>query len=303
MSDRAGGRRGASRTDAAKAKLAALQEQRASGKRRAELFEVEQEASVFDKVRLRAHACAHRGRPLRHHLLAECKRPLRARPAPAPGTQVDEKEYRDLVAKRRREGAGFVVGGGGCAFAPWEQPKIKFGPPCGAGQGRPSRALPHAHARAARSYADIGEEEDWDAPAPSDGEEEGEEGAELQDALATAAAEAGGGAKGKKARASARVHRRSTEPRRGGVVPRLPIFSAAALRPPREGGQGRGRQQEGAGAAAQVPHERPQDAAGQVRRHRAGACCLPAPAHRRRPLPTRPFTSCTPTRARRRRTR
>ena len=45
------GRRGASRNEAAKSKLAELRELQATGKKRAELFEVEKEASVYDEAR------------------------------------------------------------------------------------------------------------------------------------------------------------------------------------------------------------------------------------------------------------
>jgi len=52
MSDRVGGsRRGASRADAAKEKLAALAAGKASGKKRVETFEVRREEAVYDEVR------------------------------------------------------------------------------------------------------------------------------------------------------------------------------------------------------------------------------------------------------------
>ena len=56
------GRRGPSRADAAKEKLAALAAARTSGRKRVETFEVTREEAVYDEVR-----CGGRGRPGTSH--------------------------------------------------------------------------------------------------------------------------------------------------------------------------------------------------------------------------------------------
>lgn len=96
------GRRGASRSDAAKEKVAALAAARASGKKRVDTFEPKHEAAVYDEARLLdALPTSSRRRVSRAHL------------------QLNEKEYRTLVAKRRMETGGFIVGDaqGGCGAA------------------------------------------------------------------------------------------------------------------------------------------------------------------------------------------
>jgi hypothetical protein len=94
-------RRGTSRTEAAKEKLAALAAARAGGKKRVDTFEVKREESVYDEARsLSLESCAS------------------SHAAPPP--QLDEKQYASLVAKRRMETGGFIVGdaAGGCVRRP-----------------------------------------------------------------------------------------------------------------------------------------------------------------------------------------
>ncbi len=97
--------------------------------------------------------------------------PLRLRAPRA--AQLDEKAYASLVAKRRMETGGFVVGDadGGCGRGRRAQLR--------AGSARLRARLPgpatgaDARRRAAASYEDIGEEDDWEtADRDSDGEEE-----------------------------------------------------------------------------------------------------------------------------------
>jgi hypothetical protein len=111
------GRRNASRTDAAKEKLAALAAQKQSGKKRVETFEAKREEAVYDEVRRAGglrRGCACRG-ALPAGLTSMLA--VSSRAAPARAAQLDEKSYANLVAKRRMETGGFVVGDaeGGCA--------------------------------------------------------------------------------------------------------------------------------------------------------------------------------------------
>ena len=108
------GRRNASRTDAAKEKLASLAAQKASGKKRVETFEAKREEAVYDEVRRGcARGCVRLRAVSRRALTGMCC--ARAPPA-ARAVQLDEKSYANLVAKRRMETGGFVVGDvdGGC---------------------------------------------------------------------------------------------------------------------------------------------------------------------------------------------
>jgi hypothetical protein len=109
------GRRNASRTDAAKEKLAALAAQKQSGKKRVETFEAKREEAVYDEVRRRGRSAAAR----RAHVFPPELRGVHrlSRASPARAAQLDEKSYANLVAKRRMETGGFVVGDveGGCA--------------------------------------------------------------------------------------------------------------------------------------------------------------------------------------------
>lgn len=96
----------------AETRLAALDAQLQSGKKRLDIFEVDEEEDVFEKVRLswtfvgsvslsRVALCLPR--------LCRKRMPYRFVPAVA-CVQLDENAYSGLVSKRRKELGGFVVG-------------------------------------------------------------------------------------------------------------------------------------------------------------------------------------------------
>ena len=95
-----------------------------------------------------------------------------SRAAAARAAQLDEKSYANLVAKRRMETGGFVVGDadGGCA----RRGVAREGDNSQHPSGPPDAPLTR------RSYEDIGEEDDWEAAdrdsEPEDGDEAAAEG-------------------------------------------------------------------------------------------------------------------------------
>jgi hypothetical protein len=108
-------RRAASRADVAKDRLTALRDAKATGKKRVMDFELKREEDIYDEARTQLHTPL----PACVSLPADTP-PLPRSPLP-PSTlcaraQLDEKAYANLVAKRRVETGGFIVGdaGGGC---------------------------------------------------------------------------------------------------------------------------------------------------------------------------------------------